>query len=53
MRAKADDRGVIGTTNDGKAKTVCFNTTVVDTAISSYCTERIPCLRIWIVTKEV
>ena len=33
MRAKAEDQGVIGITNDAEVKTVCFNTAVVHTAI--------------------
>ena len=52
MRAKADDQGVIGITNDDKVKTVCVNIAVVDTAISSsYSTRRTPRLQIWSVTK--
>ena len=33
MRAKADDQGVIGITNDAEVKTVCLNIAVVDTTI--------------------
>ena len=33
MRAKADDQGVIGITNEDEAEAVCLNTAVVDTAI--------------------
>ena len=33
MRAKADDQGVIGITNDAEVKTVCLNTAMVDTVI--------------------
>ena len=33
MRAKADDQGVIGITNDDEVKTVCLNTAEVNTTI--------------------
>ena len=33
VRARADDQGVIGITNDDHVKIVCLNTNVADTAI--------------------